>query len=268
MNDPYFQRLFAHRIGGPNYGKGREIYKFEKIKRAKRRALAEHPERQLLDFGIGDNDERAAETVRRALAVEVEKPENRGYADNGIAEFKQAVARFMARQFEVPLDPATEMGPLTSRLHQERVISYVEVAKQQGAEVLAGGKTPDAPELSAGCFVEPTVVRAQPQDRVAQEEVFGPFCSVHTFKDEAEALALANGVRYGLGSGLWTRDIQRAHRVAKGLKAGMVWINCYNAFDASAPFGGFKMSGIGRELGEYALTSYTEVKTVVTALGR
>ncbi len=110
MSDPYFQQLFAQRIGGPQYGKGTAIYKFEKIKRAKRRALAEHPERELLDFGIGENDEMAPELVRRVMAEEINRPENRGYADNGIQEFKDAAARFMRRQFGVELDPVTEVN--------------------------------------------------------------------------------------------------------------------------------------------------------------
>ena len=110
MSDPYFQELFAERIGGAGHGKGTEIYKFEKIKRAKRKALAEHPERQLIDFGIGENDEMAAPSVRRVMAEEINRPENRGYADNGIAEFKQAAARFMQREFQVELDPAREIN--------------------------------------------------------------------------------------------------------------------------------------------------------------
>jgi LL-diaminopimelate aminotransferase len=107
--DPWFQSLFADRIGGANYGKGTEIYKFEKIKRAKRKALAEHPERKLLDFGIGENDDMAAATIREALAVEANKVENRGYADNGIQNYKDAAAEFMQRQFGVQLDPVTEI---------------------------------------------------------------------------------------------------------------------------------------------------------------
>ncbi|HEX7446738.1 MAG TPA: LL-diaminopimelate aminotransferase, partial [Pirellulales bacterium] len=106
MPDPYFQKLFADRIGGVNYGKGTEIYKFEKIKRAKRKALADHPQRKLIDFGIGENDEPADEAVRTVMAAEIHKPENRGYADNGIAAFKEAAARFMERRFGVRLDPA------------------------------------------------------------------------------------------------------------------------------------------------------------------
>jgi LL-diaminopimelate aminotransferase len=110
MTDPYFQQLFADRIGGANYGKGTEIYKFEKIKRAKRKALAEHPERPLVDFGIGENDAMAPASVRSRMSEEINRPENRGYADNGIAEFKQAAARFMHRQFGVDLDPAQEVN--------------------------------------------------------------------------------------------------------------------------------------------------------------
>ncbi len=108
--DPYFQQLFAERIGGANYGKDTEIYKFEKIKRAKRKALAEHPERQLLDFGIGENDSMAPADVRRVMEHEINQPENRGYADNGVIEFKQAVARFMQRRFGVSLDPARQIN--------------------------------------------------------------------------------------------------------------------------------------------------------------
>jgi LL-diaminopimelate aminotransferase len=110
MSDPYFQSLFADRIGGSSYGKGSEIYKFEKIKRAKRKALAEHPDRKLLDFGIGENDEMAPEGVRARMAREINRPENRGYADNGIAAFREGAARFMERNFGVPLDPARQVN--------------------------------------------------------------------------------------------------------------------------------------------------------------
>lgn len=110
MSDPYFQQLFAERIGGANYGRGTEIYKFEKIKRAKRKALAEHPERGLIDFGIGENDELAPESIRARMAREINQPENRGYADNGIAAFREAAARFMDRELGVKLDPATEVN--------------------------------------------------------------------------------------------------------------------------------------------------------------
>ena len=110
MSDPYFQQLFADRIGGANYGKDTEIYKFEKIKRAKRKAQEDHPERALINFGIGENDEMAPEVVRQAMAQEINVSENRGYADNGVAEFKEAVARFMNRQFGLQLDAATQVN--------------------------------------------------------------------------------------------------------------------------------------------------------------
>src|ERR1041385_3208915 len=110
MQDPWFQSLFADRLGGANYGKGTEIYKFEKIKRAKRAVLQAHPERQLLDFGIGENDDMADPQVREILKQEVDKVENRGYADNGIAAYKEAAARFLKRTFDVTLDPVTEIN--------------------------------------------------------------------------------------------------------------------------------------------------------------
>ena len=110
MSNPYFQRLFADRIGGESYGKGSEIYKFEKIKRAKRKAMADHPDRQLIDFGIGENDQMAPDAVRERMAEEIHRPENRGYADNGIGEFKAAAARFMERNFEIALDAESQIN--------------------------------------------------------------------------------------------------------------------------------------------------------------
>jgi aldehyde dehydrogenase (NAD+) len=161
-----------------------------------------------------------------------------------------------------PLDPKTEMGPLTSKLHQERVLSYCSVAREQGSTILTGGKAPDQPDYAQGFFVEPTIVTAKPQDRVAQEEVFGPFVSVTRFADEAEALAIANGTDYGLGSGLWTNDIKRAHRFADRLHAGMVWINCYKRVHPASPFGGVGQSGYGREMGFDVMREYTQAKSV------
>ena len=162
-----------------------------------------------------------------------------------------------------PLDAATEMGPLTSALHRDRVLGYVGVAREQGGEIIAGGKAPAAAELAQGCYVEPTIVKARSfKDRVAQEEVFGPFVTVLTFKDDAEALAIANGTDYGLGSGLWTSNVQRAHRMARELHAGMVWINSYKRVNPGSPFGGVGQSGYGREMGFDAMREYTQVKSV------
>jgi len=161
-----------------------------------------------------------------------------------------------------PLDPATEMGPLTSKMHQERVLSFCKVAEEQGGQILLGGEAPTDPVLQKGCFVKPTVVRAKLSDRVCQEEVFGPFVTVSTFKDDAEVLEMANNTIYGLGGGLWTNNLKRAHVMARSMDAGMVWINCYKRFHPGSPFGGIKDSGYGREMGHFAMHEYTEPKSV------
>lgn len=161
-----------------------------------------------------------------------------------------------------PLDPDTEMGPLTSRMHQERVLNYLEVCRREGNRVLTGGGKPAAPELEAGCFLQPTVVEAAPGDTVFTEEVFGPFVCVTRFSDEAEAVELANATQYGLGSGLWTTNLARAHRVADAINAGMVWINCYKRVHPGSPFGGVGQSGFGRDLGTECLHEYTEAKSI------
>ncbi len=161
-----------------------------------------------------------------------------------------------------PLDPLTEMGPLTSRQHRDRVLSFVDVAREQGGRVLAGGKAPDDAGLANGCYVEPTIVEAKPEDRVSQEEVFGPFMTVTRFRTDEEALAIANGTEYGLGAGLWTRDLQRAHLVAREIRAGMVWINCYKRVSPASPFGGVGASGYGREMGFEVMREYTQPKSV------
>ncbi len=161
-----------------------------------------------------------------------------------------------------PLDPATEMGPLTSAGHRDRVLTYCQIAHQEGGEILTGGGPPKDPELAKGYYMRPTVVLAQPQDRVCMEEVFGPFVSVNRFKDEAEAVRIANNTDYGLGGGLWTADLARAHRVAQQLQSGMVWINCYKRVNPGSPFGGVRASGYGREMGFEAMHDYTEAKSV------
>jgi len=162
-----------------------------------------------------------------------------------------------------PLDSNTEMGPLTSAQHRDRVLSYVEVAREQGGDIVSGGRAPAKPDLARGFYVEPTIVKARRHtDRVAQEEVFGPFVTVLTFKTDAEALQIANGTEYGLGSGLWTASLQRAHQFARELHAGMVWINSYKRVNPGSPFGGVGQSGYGREMGFEAMREYTQVKSV------
>jgi aldehyde dehydrogenase (NAD+) len=161
-----------------------------------------------------------------------------------------------------PLDPATEMGPLTSAMHRDRVLSYCKIARDQGGEVLLGGKAPAGAQYERGCYVMPTVVRARPADRVCQEEVFGPFVTVTTFRDENEVIEIANNTAYGLGGGLWTRDLSRAHRVARSMISGMVWINCYKRANPGSPFGGVRGSGYGRDMGFEAITDYTSAKSI------
>jgi len=179
---------------------------------------------------------------------------------------EEFLARFLALARSIrlgdPLDPATEMGPLTSSEHRERVLGYVKVAVDEGAEVLTGGRGPEDPALAKGCYVEPTVVRARPELRVNREEVFGPFVTVATFEGDDEAVAMANSTSYGLGGGLWTRDLRRAHRVADALRSGMVWVNSYKRVHPGSPFGGVGESGYGREMGFEAMHGYTDPKSV------
>jgi aldehyde dehydrogenase (NAD+)/betaine-aldehyde dehydrogenase len=181
------------------------------------------------------------------------------------------LARFLALAGSIrvgdPLAPGTEMGPLTSPEHRDRVLSYVKVAEDEGGEVLIGGTAPTDSALAGGCYVLPTVVRAEPTSRVCQEEVFGPFVTVSTFATDDEALALVNGTDYGLGGGLWTRDLARAHRAAHAFRAGMVWVNCYKRVSPSSPFGGVGQSGYGREMGFEAMRGYTDPKSVWVNIG-
>jgi aldehyde dehydrogenase (NAD+) len=161
-----------------------------------------------------------------------------------------------------PLDPATEMGPLTSAMHRDRVLAYCKVARDEGGEILLGGRAPERGELSAGYYFEPTVVRARPEHRVCREEVFGPFVTVTSFRSEEEAVAIANGTDYGLGGGLWTSDLGRAHRVANALHAGMIWVNAYKRVNPGSPFGGVRGSGYGREMGFDAMDEYTHARSI------
>ncbi|MBE3551685.1 MAG: aldehyde dehydrogenase family protein [Kyrpidia tusciae] len=164
-----------------------------------------------------------------------------------------------------PFDSGTTFGALISEEHRQRVQHYVGVGIREGARVIEGGRIPE--KHSRGYFYEPTVLVGEDnQMTVAQEEIFGPVALVLPFETTEEVIRLANATKYGLAAGLWTQNVSRAHNVARALKAGTVWINAYNLLDAAAPFGGYKMSGFGRELGEEALDLYTELKTVWTSL--
>jgi acyl-CoA reductase-like NAD-dependent aldehyde dehydrogenase len=160
------------------------------------------------------------------------------------------------------IDPITQMGPLVSKTQMERVLGYITVGNREGARMIAGGGRPEG--LDGGYFVEPTVFAdVDGKMRIAREEIFGPVVSAIPFADEDDLVAKANSTIYGLVAGVWTRDVARAHRVAHALKAGTVYVNCYHIVDPVTPWGGFKQSGWGRELGPYALDLYTELKNVI-----
>lgn len=159
-----------------------------------------------------------------------------------------------------PMDPGTRMGPLISQTQLEQVIGYIEEGKKEGAKLILGG---DRPPMKKGYYLNPTVFdQVDNRMRLAQEEIFGPVLAVIPFKDFDEVLQKANDTFYGLASGVWTKDMKKAYRAARRLKAGSVWVNCYGALDVMAPFGGFKQSGFGREFGQEVLPLYTESKTV------
>jgi aldehyde dehydrogenase (NAD+) len=162
-----------------------------------------------------------------------------------------------------PLDEETEMGPVAFEKQLEKIKGYISVGQEEGAELVCGGKPPENPELQDGFFIEPTIIIGVDNHMtVAREEIFGPVLSVISAESEEEIIRQANDTPYGLAAGIWTRDLQRAHRVAHALKAGTVWINSYRTLSFNTPFGGYKMSGVGRENGLESLKEYTQVKSV------
>jgi aldehyde dehydrogenase (NAD+) len=174
------------------------------------------------------------------------------------------VKKAKGRKVGDPFHPDTEQGPQVSKEQQERVHGYIEAGKKEGAKLLVGG---DTSAQGNGYFVQPTVFTdVKDEMTIAKEEIFGPVMSILKFKDVNEVIERGNRTFYGLAAAVWTKDVQKAIRLSNALRAGTVWVNCYDVFDAAAPFGGFKMSGIGRELGQYALQLYTEVKTIIMAV--
>jgi aldehyde dehydrogenase (NAD+) len=176
---------------------------------------------------------------------------------------EKSVARAARRTVGDPFEASTEQGPQIDGTQFNKVMSYIDSGLCEGAELLTGGKRVG----DRGYFIEPTVfANVKDEMKIAREEIFGPVMSIIRFHDIDEVVDRANNTSYGLAAGVWTRDIRKAHAIANNVRAGTVWVNCFDVFDAAAPFGGFKQSGIGREMGEYALQQYTEVKTVTVKL--
>lgn len=183
-------------------------------------------------------------------------------------EFVHRVAE-LARKMRVgsPLDPATELGPLASRLQFDKVMGYINSGHEEGAKALSGGASANTGALANGCYVQPTVFADARDDmKIVREEIFGPVISAMPFDSVEEVVQRANNTSYGLGSGVWTRDVSKAHQVAGALKAGTVWVNCYLQLDPAIPFGGYKMSGYGRESGTEHMDHYLNTKSVVVRL--
>jgi aldehyde dehydrogenase len=165
-----------------------------------------------------------------------------------------------------PLDPSMQIGPQVSAAQLEKIESYVQIGLDEGAELLIGGRPAEMEgELHDGYYFEPTVLKGENSMRVFQEEIFGPVLAVTTFRDEAEALEIANDTMYGLGAGVWTRDGSRAFRMGRAIKAGRVWTNCYHLYPAGAAFGGYKSSGVGRENHRMMLDHYTQTKCLLVS---
>ena len=179
---------------------------------------------------------------------------------------EKALKRVEAIKQGNPLDPNTMIGAQASSEQLEKILSYIDIGKQEGAQLLAGGGQAKLDgELAGGYYVKPTVFKGHNKMRIFQEEIFGPVLSVTTFKDEAEALAIANDTLYGLGAGIWSRDANRLYRFGRGIEAGRVWTNCYHAYPAHAAFGGYKQSGIGRENHKEMLNHYQQTKNMLVS---
>jgi aldehyde dehydrogenase len=165
-----------------------------------------------------------------------------------------------------PLSPSTMIGAQASSEQMQKILSYLDIARQEGAKVLAGGaRATLAGDLGEGFYVQPTILKGHNKMRVFQEEIFGPVVSVATFKDQDEALAIANDTLYGLGAGVWSRDINTCYRMGRGIQAGRVWTNCYHAYPAHAAFGGYKQSGVGRENHKMMLDHYQQTKNLLVS---
>src|SRR5690606_8952108 len=179
---------------------------------------------------------------------------------------ERAIKRVEAIKTGNPLDPDVMMGAQASNEQLEKILSYLKIGKEEGAECLTGGERNQLEgDLEEGYYVKPTVFKGNNKMRVFQEEIFGPVVAVTTFKDAEEALEIANDTLYGLGAGVWSRDMNTAYKMGRGIQAGRVWTNCYHAYPAHAAFGGYKMSGIGRETHQMMLSHYQQTKNLLVS---
>ncbi len=178
---------------------------------------------------------------------------------------ERALERIEAIKLGDPFDSATMMGAQASKDQYEKILNYIEIGKQEGAELLTGGTPFENPSHPDGFYIKPTVFKGENRMRIFQEEIFGPVLSVTTFKDEDEALQIANDTIYGLGAGVWSRDAHQLHKMSRGIEAGRIWVNCYHLYPAHASFGGYKKSGIGRETHMMMLNLYRHTKNILTS---
>ncbi len=176
---------------------------------------------------------------------------------------EKVVERTKAIKLGHPLDPETMMGAQASNDQYQKILNYIDIGKEEGCEVLAGGAAATHEGLEGGFYIQPTILKGHNKMRVFQEEIFGPVVSVTSFKDEADAIAISNDTLYGLGAGVWTRDTHQAYNISRQIQAGRVWVNCYHAYPAHAPFGGYKKSGIGRETHKMMLNHYRQTKNML-----
>ncbi|MFW9625390.1 MAG: aldehyde dehydrogenase family protein [Sulfurospirillum sp.] len=181
---------------------------------------------------------------------------------------KRVLERVKAITQENPLDPTTKMGAQASVNQKEKILDYIRIGKEEGAECLIGGGEYKNKTFPKGNYIQPTIFKGHNKMCIFQEEIFGPVLCVTTFKDEAEALAIANDTIYGLGSGVWSRDAHQLHKMSRGIEAGRVWVNCYHLYPSHASFGGYKKSGIGRETHMMMLNAYRHTKNILTSFNK
>ena len=181
---------------------------------------------------------------------------------------KRVLERVKAITQENPLDPTTKMGAQASVNQKEKILDYIRIGKEEGAQCLIGGEAYENKTFPKGNYIKPTIFKGHNKMRIFQEEIFGPVLCVTTFKDEDEALAIANDTIYGLGSGVWSRDAHQLHKMSRGIEAGRVWVNCYHLYPSHASFGGYKKSGIGRETHMMMLNAYRHTKNILTSYNK